>query len=269
MTTAVVQRSLLAVSPEFSGESALAGSADLLAAAGSVIDARRLRTLDTVGAATLGLAIERARVAGDEVVLLPPRSRVIAPAFDAFLLRRAVEAAADAVPSVIVPATPIGDRGELRALTALVGEALAPRAGGFGHVAQITVATLVDNALRHGGGPEAPVLAVALSDGTLEICVRDLGAQIAACTEVRRELVRRIQLPAQTHQASPGSPVGIAWLAELIERRRLEGTLSFAAGEGRLSFRGGSWRCHLAGPALGFTATARLRLPEAGDSSQA
>jgi hypothetical protein len=74
VTTAVVHRSLLAVSSEFSGEAALAGFADLLAAAYSVIDARRLRALDAVGAATLGLSIERARVAGDEVILLPPRS---------------------------------------------------------------------------------------------------------------------------------------------------------------------------------------------------
>jgi hypothetical protein len=270
VTTAVAQRSLLAVPPEFSGEAALADSGELLAAAAdSVIDARRLSALDAVGAATLGLSIERARVSGDEVVLLPPRSRLVAPAFQAFLLRRAVEVAADTVPLVVAPATPIVDRAELRAVTARVGEALAPRGAGFGDVAQITVATLVDNALRHGGGREAPVVAVALTSGTLEICVRDLGVEIAACPDVRRELVRRIQLPAQAHDALPGSPVGIAWLAELIERRRLDATLTFAAGDGRLSFHDGSWRCHLARPAPGFTATARLRLPEAGDSSRA
>jgi anti-sigma regulatory factor (Ser/Thr protein kinase) len=267
VTTTVAQRSLLAVPPNFSGEGALAGGRALLEAdTHAVIDARRLRDLDAVGAATFGLSIERAHVAGDDLLLLPPRSRVVTQALESLLSVRRDKAAPGASSTVVVPATAIADRADLRTVAASVGDSLAPLSADIAHVAQITVATLVDNALRHGGGPAAPVLVVAIDDA-VAICVRDLGGKIADCADVRRELVRRIQLPAQAHGAAPGSPVGIAWLAELIERRDLPATLTFAAGEGRLTYQAGSWRCHSARFATGFTASARLALPKAGNSS--
>jgi hypothetical protein len=92
----------------------------------------------------------------------------------------------------------VRDRHGLRDAATRVGEFVESRVAEFATIAQITVATLTDNALRHSDGSEAPVLSVTFAGRELEICVRDLGVEISACADRRGELVRRIQLPART-----------------------------------------------------------------------
>lgn len=263
--TAVAQQTSISLPRHFAGEEALARSEELLATrAGGIVDASRVMALDAVGAATLGLCAERARVTGDELTIVPPRSRELSGYLDGLVRRSGgSDVPADLVGGgeIIIPARRVGDRQELRSYVTRVGDVLAARGKGVAQVIQIAVATLVDNSLRHGSGPEAPALAVALRGRTIEICVRDLGSSITTSSDARSELVRRIQLPAEAGQAPPGSPVGIAWLATLIERRELDAALAFASGDGRLSYEKNSWRCHLAAPTPGFTAMAQVCLP--------
>jgi hypothetical protein len=259
MPTAVAERSFLALPPSFVDEAALTTADEMLDSASDiVIDARRTRDVDAVGAATLGLYREHARVVGAKFALIAPAAGYACATLDEFLRGHRRCDASDARRQVIVPATTIGDRRELREVADRVGDVLATGFGRTAHVARIAVSTLTDNALRHGGGPESPVVAVGVTDRTVEVCVRDRGIEFEACADLRQELVRRIQLPAEATEAEPGSPIGIAWLAALIQSRDLDGRLTFAAGNGRLSFRDRRWCCHRADASPGFAAIAQL-----------
>lgn len=141
----------------------------------------------------------------------------------------------------------------------LLGQEVATR-GGAPELVRTAFATLVDNALTHGSKGVRPVASVYLANGVATITSRDLGQAFAGCTDAKRALRRRIQLPAEDADPKPGAPAGIPWLARLLTRDCPTGYLTFRAGDGRLSFARGIWACQRVDFVDGFVAVARLPL---------
>jgi len=143
---------------------------------------------------------------------------------------------------------------------ALLAERLVAR-GVAPALPQLTFATLVDNALEHGGGAVSPVAAVYLAGTFVTVSSRDGGQSVAGCGRPVDELRRRIQIPAEDVDPGPGAPAGIPWLSQLLRTRCPGGRLEFRAGNGYLSFRDGVWVCRVARqPVTGFVAIARIVL---------
>lgn len=160
---------------------------------------------------------------------------------------------------IILAPIAISDRAEMTRVAGLLGDEVARR-GVAPALVWTAFATLVDNALTHGSKRVPPVAAVYLAEGAVTISSRDLGQAFADCADAKGELRRRIQLPAEDADPTPGSPAGIPWLARLLTRRCPTGYLTFRAGDGRLSFRRGVWACQRADRVEGFVAIARLPL---------
>ncbi len=74
----------------------------------------------------------------------------------------------------------IRDRAEMTEAVALLAERLVAR-GVAPALPQLTFATLVDNALEHGGGAVSPVAAVYLAGTFVTVSSRDGGQSVAGC----------------------------------------------------------------------------------------